>query len=98
MARRPFPRPVPTEDERNGLPSTSVDNRARVTGLETRIECGFCSSMRYQLLLRTIKSESCRFGHTPVQDRSNDTKGKLQNGFCAAPEVQQYTGTVVARY
>ena len=23
-------------------------------------------------------SESCHFGHTPVQDRSNDTKGKPQ--------------------
>ena len=42
----------------------------------------------YQSLLRAVRSESCHFGHTPVQDRLNDTKGKPQNGFRVAPEGQ----------
>ena len=52
----------------------------------TGLNAGFAQVCRYQSLLR---SESCLFGHTPVQDRSNYTKGKHQNGFFVAPEVQQ---------
>ena len=56
----------------------------------TGLNVGFAQVCPYQSLLRTVRSESRHFGHTPVQDRSNDTKGNPQNGLRVAPEVQQY--------
>ena len=38
-----------------------------------------------------IRSKTYRFGHTPVEGRSDGTRGKPQNGPCAAPEGQQKT-------
>ena len=69
----------------------TMDNRARGTGLETRVygielNAGFATSMPLPVV--TVRSESCRFRHTPVQDRLNDTKGKPQNSSRMAPEVQ----------
>ena len=53
-------------------------------------------SHQVPVVTQDFRSESCHFGHTPVQDGANDTKGEPQNGFCVAPEVQQYTGITIS--
>ena len=69
-----------------------LDWKRAITGLNA----GFAQVCPYQSLLRTVRDETvATLGRaTPVQDRSNDTKRKPQNGFRVAPEVQQYTGSV----
>ena len=57
------------------------------------LNAGFAQVCPYQSLLRTVRSESCCFGHIPVQDRP---KGKPQNSLRVAPEVQQYTGITIS--
>ena len=47
----------------------------------TGLNAGFAPVCRIQSFLRTVRSESCRFGHTQAQDRSNDLNGKPQNSF-----------------
>ena len=69
-----------------------MDNRAQNWIGNTGLNAGFAHICRYQSLLRT---ESCRFGHTPVQDRSYDMKGKPQNGSvwhqrCNSTQVSQF--------
>ena len=41
------------------------------------------------MLLSTTQEQTNRFGHTPVEGRSDGTRGKSQNSPCAAPEGQQ---------
>ena len=53
----------------------------------TGLNAGFASSMPLHCRYSGLSSESCHYGHTPVQDRS---KGKPQNGFRVAPEVHGY--------
>ena len=38
-----------------------------------------------------VRSKTYRFGHTPVEGRSDGTRGEPQNSPCAAPEGQQKT-------
>ena len=38
-----------------------------------------------------LRSKTYRFGHTPVEGRSDGTRGEPQNSSCAAPEGQQET-------
>ena len=56
------------------------------TGL---FECGFRSSMLLPVVSQDCQSETYRFGHTPVEGKSDGTRGEPQNSPCAAPEVQQ---------
>ena len=52
--------------------------------------CPFFGAAQACFYLR-LRSKTYRFGHTPVEGRSDGTRGKPQNSPCAAPEGQQKT-------
>ena len=55
------------------------------TGITT---CPFFGAAQACFYLRP-QSKTYRYGHTPVEGRSDGTRGEPQNSPCAAPEVQQ---------
>ena len=59
------------------------------TGITISI-CPFFEVAQACFYLR-LRSKTYRFGHTPVEGRSDGTRGKPQNSPCAAPEGQQKT-------
>ena len=64
-----------------------IDN-VLYTGITISGICLFFEAAQACFYLR-LRSKTYRFGHTPVEGRSDGTRGKPQNSPCAAAEVQQ---------